>query len=431
MYDSGGENPNTQKLKQTISIEESRTQSVELDIAMGDSGNTSPKSGERHNTPPKDFVCPITCNIFDDPVTLETGQTYERSAIQEWLDRGNSTCPITGQKLQNTQLPKTNYVLKRLIASWLEENPNFVSDKTLDEAHPVAVLTSPVGVISQASNDRSMKEVRRAISSLYASEILEEAETAVLSVEQFWLEGNVEVDFQHMLLKPPVINGLVEILVNSVNLQVLGAAIFLLSELGFKDASVIQTLTRVESDVDCIVTLFKRGFEEAVVLIYQLGLSSQSLQEMDMVGSLLNVVKKKEGDVNKMRLSHKSAAVLLLRKILGKSKEGSLVAVSVLVENAIESVLGSLKAKQVEERIAAVGILVNCMQEDGKCRNTIANKAELAPVMESFMEASNDEQFEIIMFLSELVKLNRSVFLVVVQTYFLFINVLCVKFKRK
>uniref|UniRef100_A0A9I9DXI9 RING-type E3 ubiquitin transferase n=1 Tax=Cucumis melo TaxID=3656 RepID=A0A9I9DXI9_CUCME len=401
----------TQKLKQTISsMEESGTKSVELDFAMEDSGNASPESGERYNTPPKDFVCPITCNIFYDPVTLETGQTYERSAIQEWLDRGNSTCPITGQKLENTQLPKTNYVLKRLIASWLEENPNFSLDKPIDEADPLAVLTSPVSVISQASIDRGMKEVRRAIVNLYASEVLEEAEAAVLCVERFWLEENVEMDIQLMLLKPPVINGLVEILVNSVNEQVLSAAIFLLSELGFKDAAVIQTLSRVESDVDCIVTLFKGGFMEAVVLIYQLGLSSQSLQEMDIVGSLLAAIKKNEGDVKKMRLSHKSAAVILLRKILGKSKEGSLIAVVVLAENAIECIIGSLKAKQVEERIAAVGILLRCIQEDGRCRNIIADKADLALVLESFVEVSNDEQFEIITFLSELVKLNRRTF---------------------
>ncbi|KAJ0091091.1 hypothetical protein Patl1_13282 [Pistacia atlantica] len=78
--------------------------------------------GDGKHTPPKDFVCPITSHVFDDPVTLETGQTYERKAIQEWIERGNSTCPITRQKLHSTQLPKTNYVLKRLIASWQEDN---------------------------------------------------------------------------------------------------------------------------------------------------------------------------------------------------------------------------------------------------------------------------------------------------------------------
>ncbi|CAD6233612.1 unnamed protein product [Miscanthus lutarioriparius] len=70
---------------------------------------------------PKDFMCPITSQVFDDPVTLETGQTYERRAIQEWLDRGNTTCPITRQRLHGAQLPKTNYVLKRLIGAWRDQ----------------------------------------------------------------------------------------------------------------------------------------------------------------------------------------------------------------------------------------------------------------------------------------------------------------------
>jgi len=45
--------------------------------------------------------------MFNDPVTLETGKTYERRAIQEWLDRGNSSCPITHKKLHINQLSKT------------------------------------------------------------------------------------------------------------------------------------------------------------------------------------------------------------------------------------------------------------------------------------------------------------------------------------
>lgn len=30
---------------------------------------------------PNEFICPITNQIMDDPVILESGQTYERSAI--------------------------------------------------------------------------------------------------------------------------------------------------------------------------------------------------------------------------------------------------------------------------------------------------------------------------------------------------------------
>jgi hypothetical protein len=79
----------------------------------------------------------------------------------------------------------------------------------------------------------------------------------------------------------------------------------------------------------------------------------------------------------------------------------------VISEKASESLIGSLKAESAEERIAAVGILLRCMEEDGKCRHTIADKAELAPVLESFMGASDSERFEIVYFLSELVKSNR------------------------
>ncbi|ONK71041.1 uncharacterized protein A4U43_C04F4100 [Asparagus officinalis] len=54
---------------------------------------------------PKDFVCPITGQLFQDPVTLESGQTYERAAIKEWFDQGNKTCPVTNRTLEFAGLP--------------------------------------------------------------------------------------------------------------------------------------------------------------------------------------------------------------------------------------------------------------------------------------------------------------------------------------
>ncbi|KAL5707675.1 hypothetical protein ACHQM5_018547 [Ranunculus cassubicifolius] len=71
---------------------------------------------------PKDFMCPLTGELFDDPVTLETGQTYERMAIKEWFDNGKGTCPITGKSLESLGVPITNYVLKRVIDNWKSEH---------------------------------------------------------------------------------------------------------------------------------------------------------------------------------------------------------------------------------------------------------------------------------------------------------------------
>jgi len=42
--------------------------------------------------------------LFEDPVTLETGQTFEREAnIGEWFDQGNRTRPVTGKTLACVQ----------------------------------------------------------------------------------------------------------------------------------------------------------------------------------------------------------------------------------------------------------------------------------------------------------------------------------------
>lgn len=77
----------------------------------------------RHRSPviPDDFRCPISLELMKDPVIVSTGQTYERSCIQKWLDAGHKTCPKTQQTLLHTALTP-NYVLKSLIALWCESN---------------------------------------------------------------------------------------------------------------------------------------------------------------------------------------------------------------------------------------------------------------------------------------------------------------------
>ncbi|CAL0312142.1 unnamed protein product [Lupinus luteus] len=70
---------------------------------------------------PEDFLCPISLELMRDPVIVATGQTYERSYIQRWIDCGNTTCPKTQQKLQHLTLTP-NYVLRSLISQWCIEN---------------------------------------------------------------------------------------------------------------------------------------------------------------------------------------------------------------------------------------------------------------------------------------------------------------------
>ena len=38
------------------------------------------------------FTCPLTLQIFRDPVLAPSGQSYERSTITEWLQVGAAAC---------------------------------------------------------------------------------------------------------------------------------------------------------------------------------------------------------------------------------------------------------------------------------------------------------------------------------------------------
>ncbi|GMH23973.1 hypothetical protein Nepgr_025816 [Nepenthes gracilis] len=81
--------------------------------------NHSSSMKEAQVSIPELFRCPITLDLLTDPVTLCTGQTYERSSIQKWLSDGNLTCPVTMQKLHDPSIVP-NHTLHRLIDRWLQ-----------------------------------------------------------------------------------------------------------------------------------------------------------------------------------------------------------------------------------------------------------------------------------------------------------------------
>lgn len=70
---------------------------------------------------PEDFRCPISLELMTDPVTVSTGQTYDRSSIERWLKAGNITCPKTGERLTCTELVP-NSALRKLIKQFCADN---------------------------------------------------------------------------------------------------------------------------------------------------------------------------------------------------------------------------------------------------------------------------------------------------------------------
>ncbi|GJN38209.1 hypothetical protein PR202_gb27231 [Eleusine coracana subsp. coracana] len=425
--------------------------------AHGDDGHLSPEPASSSSpmaaaveeTPvlvstPKDFVCPITSQVFEDPVTLETGQTYERRAIQEWLHRGNATCPITRQRLLHAgQLPNTNYVLKRLIAAWRESPPLSSPSSRRQSPPPVsATITmetnnklrspdaasapSPTSVIALASVEAAAAELRAAVSCLCTSDDLAASEAAVLNIHRLWRDSDPAF-LAATLARPAVVNGFVEILFNSVTAQVLQTCVFLLAELASRDGAVVQTLTRVDSDVDCLVALFNKGLMEAVSLIYLLSPTPEQLADMDMADALVAAVRRHgdeddgTGTVVKMCVDPKAASVMLLSQLVlfettgdtDDSSSSSAAApvvprAALLSERFVRGVVASLDADTVEEKLAAMRILLRCVAEDGHCRTTIVDKASsLGALLDAFHAVGDADKFDIVRFLHEILKLKK------------------------
>ena len=73
----------------------------------------------------KAFVCPLTCDIMDDPVVLSDGVSYERRAAAEWC-AACSRSPVTGEALVGgVAVPNT--VLRAAIQRW-RQTPKWGAD---------------------------------------------------------------------------------------------------------------------------------------------------------------------------------------------------------------------------------------------------------------------------------------------------------------
>lgn len=69
------------------------------------------EDNERHNRInkvmkdiPPELYCPITGDLFLVPVLTEDGQTYEKSAIEQWFKCGHMKSPLSGIKLSSKNL---------------------------------------------------------------------------------------------------------------------------------------------------------------------------------------------------------------------------------------------------------------------------------------------------------------------------------------
>ena len=104
-----------------------RVDSDAADAIKNRSNSASGSSPQVSAVSDKDLECPLTYELFEDPVTLEgDGIVYERGAIEQWLRRGHMTSPVTGLPLGagQTRLIPNEAVRARAQAARLRSSPS-------------------------------------------------------------------------------------------------------------------------------------------------------------------------------------------------------------------------------------------------------------------------------------------------------------------
>ena len=99
------------------------------------------------SAPPSEIVCPLTNQVFVDPVIASDGHTYERAAITNHVTRGQQS-PVDGSMLEERFFP--NVMLRQKAAEWTaQQNASRAAPPTA--AAPAAAPAAAFAFPQQAS----------------------------------------------------------------------------------------------------------------------------------------------------------------------------------------------------------------------------------------------------------------------------------------
>ncbi|TQE10799.1 hypothetical protein C1H46_003702 [Malus baccata] len=111
---------------------------------------------------PSVFICPISLEPMQDPVTLCTGQTYERSNILRWFSLGHYTCPTTMQELWDDSVTPNN-TLHQLICSWFSQKYVAMKKRSEDVQGRVLEILETLKKVKGQARVQALKELRRVV----------------------------------------------------------------------------------------------------------------------------------------------------------------------------------------------------------------------------------------------------------------------------
>ncbi|EYU43705.1 hypothetical protein ABFS82_13G187500 [Erythranthe guttata] len=128
------------------------------------------------------FVCPISLEPMQEPVTLCTGQTYEKSNILKWFSLGHYTCPTTMQELwDDTIMP--NSTLHHLIYTWFSQKYVQMKKRSEDAQGRTSDLLGTLKKVKGQARIQTLKELKQVVAnhSTARKTVVDEGGVALLS----------------------------------------------------------------------------------------------------------------------------------------------------------------------------------------------------------------------------------------------------------
>ncbi|WOK99203.1 U-box domain-containing protein 30-like [Canna indica] len=111
---------------------------------------------------PSVFICPISLEPMVDPVTLCTGQTYERVHILKWFSLGHLTCPTTMQELWDDAVTP-NRTLHQLIQAWFLQRYLRLKKRSEDVQGRAAELVQRLKKLKGQARVQALRDLRKIV----------------------------------------------------------------------------------------------------------------------------------------------------------------------------------------------------------------------------------------------------------------------------
>ncbi|KAK9052219.1 hypothetical protein SSX86_028847 [Deinandra increscens subsp. villosa] len=286
---------------------------------------------------PDDFLCPISLELIRDPVIVSTGQTYERSYIQRWINCGNTTCPKTQQKLQNLILTP-NYVLRSLITQWC----------TLHNVDHPTLLTNP----RLKNIDKSFLDLIEAIVHNLSSQSIEEQRTAVSEIRSL---SKRSTDNRILIAEAGAIPILVNLLVSEDDITQQHAVTSILNLSIYENN---RELIMLANAVPFIVQVLKAGTmetrENAAATLFSLSLADENKIIIGASGAIPLLVHLLE---NGSKRGQNDAATALFNLCIYQGNKGRAVRAGIIA--VLVKMLTDSGGSMVDEALTILSILAS------------------------------------------------------------------------